>query len=222
MRILVVEDELQINNVIKEYLIENNFEVVQAFDGAEALLKFNTSFDLLIVDVMMPILDGFSFVQKIREQSNIPIIMLTALSDEENTIKGYDLGVDEYVSKPFSPRVIVKKVKAILKREVQVGSSIVEKGVLTLNSDSMEIYLRGEKLTLSKQEYELLSFFIQNERVAYNRAQLLDKIWGYSYFGEDRVVDSSIKRLRKKLVGCDYIKTVFGTGYKFEVTDYET
>lgn len=219
MKILIVEDELEINNILKEYLIENNYSVEQAFDGAEALLKFDSSFDLLIVDVMMPVLDGFSFVKEIRKRSSVPVIMLTALSDEENVIKGYDLGVDEYVSKPFSPRIIVKKVEAMLRRDYKSDTTEIEKGVLTLNKEAMEIRLLDELLSLSKQEFELLSFFMQNERVVYNREQLLDQVWGYDYYGEDRVVDSSIKRLRKKLKDCDYIKTVFGVGYKFEVTD---
>lgn len=219
MKILIIEDELEINNILKEYLTEYGYEIEQAFDGAEALLKFDSSFDLLIVDVMMPVLDGFSFMKEIRKSSSVPVIMLTALGDEENTIKGYDLGVDEYVSKPFSPRVIVKKVEAMLRRDFKADVSLVKRGILSLNKESMEIKLNGDVLSLSRQEFELLSFFMNHEKVVFNREQLLDQVWGYDYYGEDRVVDSSIKRLRKKLSNCDYIKTVFGVGYKFEVTD---
>lgn len=216
-KILIIEDEVEINNVIKEYLISNGYSVTQAFDGAEGLLKFDESVRLVIVDVMMPVLDGFSFVGEIRKRSDVPVIMLTALSEEENVVKGYDLGVDEYVSKPFSPRILMKKVQAILKRDVTVEKSVLEKGILRMDTESMTVTLNNEILTLSKKEYELLYFFMLNENKVFTRDDLLDKVWGYDYFGEDRVVDSSIKRLRKKLNGCDYIKTVFGVGYKFEV-----
>lgn len=218
--ILIIEDEIMINNVITEYLVENGYNVVQSFDGAEGLLKYHDDIDLIIVDVMMPILDGFTFTKEIRKKANVPIIMLTALDDECDVIKGYDYGVDEYVSKPFSPKIIVKKVEAILKRQIKKQTDkVITRGCLELSPSSMTTKVNMKDVILSKKEFELLLFLIDNERNVFSRDQLLDKVWGYDYFGDDRVVDSCIKRLRKKISPANaYIKTVFGVGYKFEVT----
>ena len=217
--ILIVEDEPTINDVLKEYLESNNYKCIQAYDGLDALTKYNSDISLIICDVMMPKLDGYGVVEEIRKQSDVAIIMLTALSDEQDILKGYDLGVDEYVSKPFSPRIIIKKVNAILSRgKESKPASNYEKGLLKVNRASRNVQVNNETIKLSKKEFDLLDIFITNEGNVFTRDSLLNHIWGYDYFGDDRVVDTAIKRLRKKLKEASkYIKTEHGVGYKFEV-----
>lgn len=218
-KILVIEDEKSINDILYEYLLESGYEVLQAYDGFEGLKKFNPSIDLIICDVMMPKLDGYGVVEEIRETSFVPIIMLTALSQEEDVLRGYDLGVDEYVSKPFSPKIIVKKVQSILKRQVrETDNTQLKEGIISINVLEMRVLIEEKEIKLSKKEFELLLLFIENKGIVFSRDTLLNKIWGYDYFGEERVVDTCIKRLRKKLSNANnYIVTVFGVGYKFEV-----
>jgi len=218
-KILIIEDEKEINNVLYEYLISSGYEVSQAFDGLEGLMKFDNQIDLVICDVMMPRLNGYGVVEEIRKKSNVSIIMLTALSEEEDILKGYDLGVDEYVSKPFSPKIIVKKVEAILSRqESKRSKSTISKGIISIEIKTMKTVIDENIVSLSKKEFELLQLFMENDEIVFNRDTLLNKIWGYDYFGDDRVVDTCIKRLRKKISPANnYIKTVFGVGYKFEV-----
>jgi len=218
-KILIIEDEKTINDVISEYLKDAGYEVTQAYDGIEGLTKFESSFSLIICDVMMPRLDGYSVVEEIKRKSDVPILMLTALNTEDDVLRGYDLGVDEYVSKPFSPKIIVKKVNAILSRKLPpLKHDFFNKGILNINVKLMKVKVNEEIKTLSKKEFELLLLFVENEGLVFNRDQLLNKIWGYDYYGADRVVDTCIKRLRKKISPAnEYIKTVFGVGYKFEV-----
>jgi len=219
--ILIIEDERELNNVLYEYLTNEGYNVSQAFDGIEGLLKFNHTINLIIVDVMMPRLDGYGVLSEIRKKSNVPVLMLTALSEEENIIKGYDFGVDEYVTKPFSPKIIVKKVNAILNRQLhEEPTQIIQKGVLKIDLEKMEVCVREERVNLTKKEFDLLHILAENENKVFSRDKLLNKVWGYDYFGEDRVVDTCVKRLRKKLNEAkDYFKTVFGVGYKFEVSE---
>lgn len=218
-KILLIEDERTINDVLKEYLVSAGYECVQAFDGLDGLMKFNPGFSLIICDVMMPKLDGYKVVEEIRENSDIPIIMLTALSEEDNILKGYELGVDEYVSKPFSPKIIVKKVQAILNRiNQEVLEEDIIRGMITLSSTKRSVLVNAEKVKMSKKEFDLLHLFLTNEGMVFSRDHLLNHIWGYDYFGDDRVVDTAIKRLRKKLCEASkYIQTERGVGYKFEV-----
>ncbi len=218
-RILIIEDEPTINEVLKEYLVESNFECIQAYDGLDGLMKFNETVSLIICDVMMPKLNGFGVVEEIREQSDVPIIMLTALTSEVDVLRGYDLGVDEFVSKPFSPKIIVRKVKAILNRNaMKPQSDIINKGIIEMNISAFKVRIDHEDIKLSKKEFELLRLFLENEDIAFTRDSLLNHIWGYDYFGDDRVVDTAIKRLRKKLLRAStYIKTKHGVGYKLEV-----
>ncbi len=218
-KILLIEDEVTINDVLKEYLENSGYTCVQSFDGLDGLMKFNPDFSLIICDVMMPKLDGYTVVEEVRKKSDIPVIMLTALSNEEDIIKGYDLGVDEYVSKPFSPKIIVKKVDAILSRQMKTQlKETVNIGEITISFTSRTVAVKDELVKLSKKEFDLLELFTTNEGVVYTRDTLLNHIWGYDYFGDDRVVDTAIKRLRKKLKSASsYIKTEHGVGYKFEV-----
>ncbi|MCK5761524.1 MAG: response regulator transcription factor [Candidatus Izimaplasma sp.] len=218
-RILIIEDEPTINDVLNEYLVESGFTCVQAYDGLDGLMKFNESISLVICDVMMPKLDGFSVVKEIRKQSDVSIIMLTALNSEEDVLKGYDLGVDEFVSKPFSPKIIVRKVEAILNRNVvNLQSELIIKGGIEMDTITFNVRINHVAIKLSKKEFELLKLFLDNENIVFTRDSLLNHIWGHDYFGDDRVVDTAIKRLRKRLLEASvYIKTIHGIGYKFEV-----
>ena len=218
-KILLIEDEVTINDVLKEYLEDSGYTCIQSYDGLDGLMKFNPDFSLIICDVMMPKLDGYAVVEEVRKKSDIPVIMLTALSNEEDVLKGYELGVDEYVSKPFSPKIIVKKVEAILSRHKQSKTKeTLEKGRITISFTSRTVAVNNEIIKVSKKEFDLLELFILNEGIVYTRDTLLNHIWGYDYFGDDRVVDTAIKRLRKKLKeASSYIKTEHGVGYKFEV-----
>jgi DNA-binding response OmpR family regulator len=218
--ILLLEDEPEINNVIYEYLSDAGYHVIQAYNGVEGLMHFNDSISLIVSDIMMPKMNGLDFTEEIRANSDVPIILLTALADESDILRGYDLGVDEYVTKPFSPKIIVKKVQAILQRvETKDESLEYNKGILHIDSTTRKVIVSSSSINLSKKEFELLFLFVKNEGIVFSRDQILDKIWGYDYFGDDRVVDTAIKRLRQKMnEASTYIKTVFGVGYKFEVT----
>lgn len=221
-KILIIEDERTINDVLKEYLEVDGYECIQAFNGLDGLTKFNTSISLVICDVMMPKLDGYGVVEEIRKQSDVSIIMLTALNEEENIIKGYDLGVDEYVSKPFSPKIIVKKVNAILTRnKTNISDEVLTFGILSMSLLKRSIMVNDVSIKLSKKEFDLMTLFTQHKGQTFTRDHLLNYIWGYDYFGDERVVDTAIKRLRKKLNDAgSYIVTERGMGYKFEVISW--
>lgn len=218
-KLLIIEDEQTINDVLKEYLEDSGYECVQAFNGLDGLMKFDPSFSCVICDVMMPKLNGYSVVEELRKQSDVSIIMLTALSDEDDILKGYDLGVDEYVSKPFSPKIIVRKVQAIISRNnTHITQETITSGIMSINFQTRTVHINNTPIKLSKKEFDLIELFVQNEGIVYSRNTLLNHIWGYDYFGDDRVVDTAIKRLRKKLLeASSYIKTEHGVGYKFEV-----
>lgn len=219
--ILIVEDETRIRFLLKDYFAkEKNFNIYEAENGLEALNIFKEKkIDLIILDIMMPLMDGLTTLEKIREVSTIPVILLTAKGQEEDKLQGYDYGADDYITKPFSPNVLVAKVKALLKRTIDnVDSSTQEFDGLSINKLSREVKVNGKVLSLSPKEYELLVYLIDNEGVALSRDTILDNVWGLDYYGDIRTVDTNVKRLREKLLDkSNYIVTVRGSGYKFEV-----
>ena len=215
-KILIIEDELDIQELLKNYLEEEGYETEQALDGIEGIGKFRKeNFDLILLDVMLPKVDGFGVLEMIRQESEIPVIMLTALDDEAYQIKGYDLKVDEYVTKPFSINLLLKKIEAVLRR---YGKSMKKDGIfsyrkLKLNSESYQAWMENEELSLTQKEFELLREFLLNQGRVLTRGQLLDAVWGMDYFGEERIVDTHIKNIRRKMKE-DYIETIRGVGYR--------
>lgn len=216
MNILVVDDEILIREVIKEYLENEGYNVTLAVDGEDALSKLNESdFSLIVLDIMMPHLDGFSLCKQIKGR-NIPIIILSARSDEFDKLMGFDLGIDDYVTKPFSPKELMARVKAVLKRFVKEQNNFVYED-LVIDFLSHTISIEGVDIKFTPKEFELLEYFINNRGIALSREVLLNKIWGYSFFGDDRTVDTHVKMLRNTLGKYrDLIQTVRGVGYKFE------
>lgn len=220
--IMIVEDEARIRKLISDYLLREDFKVIEASNGKEALDIFNTmNLDLIILDIMMPVLDGFSVCREIRKISTVPIIILTARSEEDDELLGYDIGSDDYITKPFSPKVVVAKVKALLKRSDSKDTSqlnLLNFKDLTVNKLSHEVKLKEEIINLSPKEYDLLLYLIENKNIALSRENILNNVWGYDYYGDIRTVDTNIKRLREKLLHMsELIKTVRGSGYKFEI-----
>jgi len=221
MRILIVEDEVHLNDILYDYVLDKyDFAVIdQIYDGLEALISIQThDYDLVLLDVMLPHVGGFEICKKLREKANTPVIMLSALSDEENQLKGYNLGIDEYITKPYSPKLVIKKIEAILSRyNEKVDEDFKKFGVIKYNLDKHKILVEDEEINLNKKEWDLFVLFIKNPGIVFSRDHLLNKVWGYDYFGDARTVDTHIKRLRKKLNDASkYIKTVFKEGYKFE------
>lgn len=223
--ILLVEDELALLKILEVYFNKEGFKVLKAENGLQALEQFEMhEIDIACIDVMIPFINGFEVVEAIRQKSDMPILMMTALTSEENQIKGYKLDIDEYVPKPFSPTILVAKVHSILKRysdSVRKDNHInYEIGKLEINFDKREVLVESERIELSKTEFNLLEYMIKHQGVAIDRVTFLDEIWGMDVYVEDRVVDTFIKTLRKKLKNASpYIKTVFGIGYKFEVSE---
>lgn len=215
-RILIIEDEPDIQELLKNYLEEEGYETEQALDGIEGIGKFRRGkFDLILLDVMLPKVDGFGVLEIIRQESDVPVIMLTALDDEAYQMKGYDLKVDEYVTKPLSIKLLLKKIEAVLRR---YGKSIKKDGIfsyrkLKLNSESYQAWMENEELSLTQKEFELLREFLLNQGRVLTRGQLLDAVWGMDYFGEERIVDTHIKNIRRKMKE-DYIETIRGVGYR--------
>lgn len=222
LQILVVDDESRMRKLVKDFLVKKDFEVIEAADGEEAVDLFfeNKDIDLIILDVMMPKMDGWQVCKEIRQYSKVPIIMLTAKTDERDELQGFDLGVDEYISKPFSPKILVARVEAILRRS---GSVLAEEklsaGGIELDISAHEVRVDGELIELSYKEFELLNYFIVNQGVALSREKILNNVWNYDYFGDARTIDTHVKKLRSKLGDKGaYIVTIWGMGYKFEVT----
>lgn len=220
--ILIIEDEIRIRFLLKDYLLSEGFSVIEACDGEEGLKVFkNNNVDLILLDIMMPKIDGLTVLENIRTVSDIPIILLTAKSQEEAKLYGYDIGADDYVTKPFSPKILVAKVKALLKRTADLcenQSSTKNYNGLTINKLSHEIKVNNVQLALSPKEYELLVYLSDNIGIALTRDTILDNVWGIDYYGDLRTVDTNIKRLREKLgEKANYIITVRGSGYKFDV-----
>lgn len=217
MKILVVDDEALIRDVIKEYLTLDGFLVDEAVDGQDAINKVkDNDYVLIIMDIMMPKMDGYQACKAIKEMKSVPFIMLSARSEEYDKLIGFELGIDDYVTKPFSPKELVARVKAIIKR-TKGEESLYKFGELTLDDKAHEVLVSGNQVYLTPKEYDLLKFFISNKNIALSREQLLTNVWGYDFYGDDRTIDTHVKTLRKNLGDCgDYIKTVRGIGYKFE------
>jgi DNA-binding response OmpR family regulator len=216
-KILIIDDEWKIRKLIKDYLVREGYTVDEAGDGEEGIEKFfSTGYDVVILDIMMPKIDGWSVCRKIREESQVPIIMLTARSDESDQLFGFDLEADEYMTKPFNPKLLVAKVKALLRRDRKIVDNVpMAFGDLVIDGVKREVKLKDVVLELTPKEYDLLYFFIENKGIALSREKILNSVWGWDYFGDSRTVDTHIKRLRKK-IGDEYIQTVRGFGYKFE------
>jgi len=221
MRCLIVEDERHLNDLLHDYVKASfpSAQVDQIFDGYDALIKIREEdFDIVLLDVMLPNVDGFALAKELRRTSQTPIILLSALSDEDNQVRGYDLGIDEFVPKPYSPKLVIKKMTAILSRHQQTDQETKTIGILTYNIPNRTIQVNDEDITLNKKEWDLLCLFVEHPGRLFTREDLLNKVWGYDYFGDARTVDTHIKRLRQKLQEANsYIKTVFKEGYKFEV-----
>ena len=218
--VLIVEDEKSMQDIIAEYMRKGGHTCFTADDGIDALVMLKSNpMDLMILDVMMPHLDGFSVCKIAREMSNMPIIMLTAKSAEEDKLKGYDYGADDYMTKPFSPKVLLAKVNALLRRSSVVSAETISAGKIMLLPNSHKVYLDGQEIALTHKEYELLSFLMANPGQIFSREQLLNRVWGYDFEGMTRTVDTHIKTLRQKL-GDEgrHIVTLIRSGYKFEVT----
>lgn len=220
LKIMVVDDESRMRKLVKDFLVKSGYEVVEAEDGERALDIFYEQNDiaLIILDVMMPKTDGWQVCREIREHSKIPIIMLTAKSDERDELLGFELGVDEYISKPFSPKILVARVEAILRRTSQIGAEeIIEAGGISINKAAHSVTADGEPVELSYKEFELLTYFMENKGIALSREKILNSVWNYDYFGDARTIDTHVKKLRSKLgKKGDLIKTIWGMGYKFE------
>ncbi len=217
MKILVVDDEELIRNVIREYLVMENYQVDEAGDGQEAIAKAkNTDYNLIIMDIMMPKMDGYQACKEIKKTKDIPFIMLSARSEEYDKLIGFDLGIDDYVTKPFSPKELVARVKAILKRNTTDSYTYKFEG-LTINDLAHEVRVDDKKVNLTPKEYDLLKYLVTNKNIALSREQLLTNIWGYDFFGDDRTIDTHIKTLRNSLGKYrKFIVTVRAIGYKFE------
>ena len=221
LKILVVDDESRMRKLVKDFLTKKGVTVIEAGDGEEAVDKFFEVKDiaLIILDVMMPKMDGWQVCREIRQYSKVPIIMLTAKSDEKDELQGFDLGVDEYITKPFSPKILVARVEAILRRSnVLAADDTMEAGGIELNKAAHEVLIDGKSVELSYKEFELLAYFMSNQGVALSRERILNNVWNYDYFGDARTIDTHVKKLRSKLgAKGEYIKTIWGMGYKFEV-----
>jgi two-component system, OmpR family, response regulator VanR len=221
VNILIVEDEKHLNDLLHDYVKDAYPDAVihQVYDGLSALNRINgNKYDLILLDVMLPHMGGFEVCKKVRETSNVPIIMLSALNDEENQLKGYNLGIDDYVTKPYSPKIVIKKIEAVLARyENATPEEMMQYGVIEYNLTKYKIMVNHEVVELNKKEWELFTLFINNIGRMYTREDLLNLVWGFDYFGYERTVDTHIKRLRQKLnEASSYVRTVYKSGYKFE------
>jgi len=219
-KILVVDDESRMRKLVRDFLTKSGFEVLEAADGIEAINVFDANQDiaLVILDVMMPGKDGLQVCREIRQTSQIPVIMLTAKSDEQTELKGFDLGADEYISKPFSPRILVARVEAILRRTNQQSAETqLELGGILLDKAAHRVVIDGKEIDLSYKEFELLTYFMENQGIALSREKILNSVWNYDYFGDARTIDTHVKKLRSKMgEKGDLIKTIWGMGYKLE------
>lgn len=217
-KILIIEDEERIRRLIKDYLNLEGYETIEASDGKEGLDKINDEIDLVILDVMLPIYDGWTILREIRKNYRVPVIMLTARDDESDVLFGYELGTDEYVTKPFSPRVLVAKIKSLLRRVKNNKDEILSYNSLKIDRIAHKAYIEEDEIELTPKEFELLEYFVKNEGRALTREIILNNVWGYDYYGDARTVDTHVKRLRSKLKNeSELIKTIRGVGYRFEV-----
>ena len=219
IQILVVDDESRMRKLVKDFLQREGYSVLEAGDGMEAMdIFYEQKIDLVILDVMMPRMDGWQTCREIRRDSKVPIIMLTARSEERDELQGFELGVDEYISKPFSPKILVARVEAILRRSNHVVGEVMNVGGIEINKAAHQVTIDGKPIELSYKEFELLTYFVENQGIALSREKILNNVWNYDYFGDARTIDTHVKKLRSKLgEKGDYIKTIWGMGYKFEV-----
>ena len=224
LKVLVVDDEARMRKLVKDFLTIQGFSVIEAEDGENAVDIFFKQKDiaLVILDVMMPKMDGWEVCKAIRQYSQTPIIMLTARGEERDELKGFELGVDEYISKPFSPKILVARVEAILRRSNAAASDVIQVGGIDINKAAHEVTIDGTPVELSFKEFELLSYFVDNQGIALSREKILNNVWNYDYFGDARTIDTHVKKLRSKMGSKgEYIKTVWGMGYKFEVAEQQ-
>lgn len=223
LKILVVDDESRMRKLVRDFLVKQDFEVLEASDGEAALDVFyqEKNIALMILDVMMPKMNGWEVCREVRENSKVPIIMLTAKGDESDELMGFELGVDEYISKPFSPKILVARVEAILRRANKLmEGQAVETGGIVIDKAAHLVTVDGTRVELSYKEFELLSYFVENQGIALSREKILNHVWNYDYFGDARTIDTHVKKLRSKMgAKGDYIKTIWGMGYKFEVSE---
>lgn len=220
-KILVVDDEYRMRRLIKDFLEVNGYVVLEASDGEEALNIFyrDKDINLIILDVMMPKMSGFDVLMEIRSSSQIPVIILTARSQESDEIMGYDIGADQYITKPFSPKVLVARVEAILRRTMVQQTQRIELGNIVIDKSAHSVFVNREEIYLSVKEFDLLLYLAENHGITLSREKILDNVWNYDYFGDARTIDTHITKLRKKLADCgSYLSTVRGIGYKFEVS----
>ena len=220
IQILVVDDESRMRKLVKDFLQREGYSVLEAGDGMEAMdIFYEQKIDLVILDVMMPRMDGWQTCREIRRDSTVPIIMLTARSEERDELQGFELGVDEYISKPFSPKILVARVGALLKRIYGTDAEEkMEAGGIELDKAAHQVRVDGKSIDLSYKEFELLTYFLENQEIALSREKILNNVWNYDYFGDARTIDTHVKKLRNKLGDKgNYIKTIWGMGYKFEV-----
>lgn len=220
-KILVVDDESRMRKLVKDFLIRSNFEVLEAEDGAQALDMYfeDQSISLIILDVMMPKMDGWQVCREIRAYSEVPIIMLTAKTSEQDELLGFQLGVDEYISKPFSPKILVARVEAVLRRSNgNASENVLTAGDITIDKSAHIVTIGEQQVELSYKEFELLTYFVENKGIALSREVILNHVWNYDYFGDARTIDTHVKKLRSKMGDRgEYIKTIWGYGYKFSV-----
>ena len=222
IKILVVDDEARMRKLVKDFLSIKGYQVLEAGDGEEAVDLFFQQKDiaLILLDVMMPKMDGWEVVKTIRKYSQVPIIMLTARGEESDELQGFNLGVDEYISKPFSPKILVARVEAILRRSNGGSQDVIDVGGIQIDKTAHQVSVDGKPVDLSYKEFELMTYFAENQGIALSREKILNNVWNYDYFGDARTIDTHVKKLRSKLgEKGEYIKTIWGMGYKFEVSE---
>lgn len=221
IKVLMVDDESRMRKLVNDFLSRKNYKVIEACDGEEAIDKFygDKDISLVILDVMMPKMDGWEVCREIRKNSSVPIIMLTAKSEENDELTGFECGADEYISKPFSPKILTARVDALVRRTYQIDNSeIIEIGGIEIDKAAHIVRIDGNEIELSYKEFELLTYFVENKGIALSREKILNNVWNYDYFGDARTIDTHVKKLRKKMgEKGDYIRTIWGMGYKFEV-----
>ena len=221
LKILVVDDEDRMRKLVRDFLVRKQYEVVEASNGEEAVDVFveSNDIDLIILDVMMPKMNGWDVCREIRKNSKVPIIMLTAKSDESSELNGFECGADEYIAKPFSPKILTARVDALIRRSYSIDSSeVTDVGGIIIDKAAHIVKIDGQEIDLSFKEFELLTYFVDNKGLALSREKILNNVWNYDYFGDARTIDTHVKKLRKKLGDKgDYIKTIWGMGYKFEI-----
>ncbi len=222
VKVLVVDDEARMRKLVKDFLLIKGFQVLEAEDGEQAVDLFfkDKDIQLVILDIMMPKMDGWEVCRTIRRYSQVPIVMLTARSDERDELLGFELGVDEYISNPFSPKILVARIEAILRRKSAATGEVLNIAGIRVDKDAHEVFIDNVPVELSNKEFELLSYFMENQGMALSREKILNNVWNYDYFGDARTIDTHVKKLRSKLgKKGDLIKTIWGMGYKFEVEE---